>query len=1119
MPFVTIRNKDGEILEEYEIKGSFLSWVKEECATNNVQFTQSPPYTATLNGNFWDYSRHDSFLKDNDQIDVTIEPKSGLEWVPYVIALLAAAYSYYAASNIPTNYQDTSEPGESIYGASANANSISPSGIIREMAGEQHIYPDLICPPHRKYIDNEEFLFLNLCLTRGFADVGQANLYISETPVRYYEGDIEFQIKDPGQDITNNIGYQNWFQSKEVSGLRLTTATGLIAGDWTLDANGDQFTSYLNGLAAAFPFSNDEDFEIVGGSNPGLYRVDGISGASNEIATVVGLEYASGDTGRLEVLTQQTVVGRPGRQMAGPARRIFNSTGSPVLNVTTGEAFTEWKGLNGGVNWEGPFLAVPPNETTRYGEYDISFPQGLVQNIDGDQENRRVRVEFRWRDYGTSAWNQIIVDTEKNTYEEIGRTIEVDYGSEINPEIMFRRTTRDSDSINISDIVQVDRIKHRLESPTSYSDVTTIQMKIRGTNALASTAENRINVRNASRKLPTLQEIQDAANGTPFDLGGDKNVSTSWQTRYSDFRTSYVLDFGDPGEEWTNVKSISVSTDGLNAILLDAGLVRFFILSNAFDFSSAQFSGELGAGGFDAHDCRLFNLGNKVFTTFKVSDPSDQVFIRSYDLSTAYNPKTASINSGFELLPFGNGIGSTSGMYIASSTKYWVGIQNTIRELVMGQSNDLATSSYTNNDLDVSSDIFPDSMVSFYFGDSLSRLYVLTSDARVFSYIMSSPGDLSTASLDSPSNIVNISGTDINVFSNHLIACIGEQDKGESTVRGFAKVYDIPETINIRRSRSMVRFLANAIYDAIGSDALGQLDFDALNDLDVLLESRDDYLDAEFIDETTLWEALKIMCRVGYCEPTIRNGVLELIRTTTGSDFTNLYTPDVMIGDGLQVDSEFYGSQEPDGVDIEYFNLDTYTNEIYEFRLPGDLGLRPKRLTAVGIGTEEKAFRLASRERRRLRAKPNTYSFTTELDALNSTYGDPIAVASDIFGGQYGQVTGVSGSVIDLDFDPKPISGTIYATFRNPDGSKASTHTVTLGPSSNQLTLILPSSPDFILITDENQEPNLVTIGSEDTYIKRAIVRRISPSGDNEVQVTAEEYVSSIYTDDDNSPS
>ncbi len=1105
MPTVIVRNKDGEFLEEYEITGSFLSWIKESCKKEDVEFTDSirPPYSATLNGKPWNYPDHDMTLKKDDVINVTIEPK----WpaVPYIIAVLAAAYSYYVASNISAGYQNTTESGQSIYTANVNANSISPSGVIREMAGEQHIYPDLICPPHYRYEDGDQFLYLNLCLTRGFADVSGSNLYVAETPVQYYEGDIDYQIKDPGQDISGSDAHENWFQSKEVSDLRLTTAAGLVGGDWSIDASGDLMTSYLGGIATAFPFDVDEDFEIVsGGNNPGIYRVIAISGASNEIAQLQELQYTGGTTGRLEVLTRI--------QDRNVRRNIFDVTGAASLTPATGVAITEWQGLNGGVNWEGPYLAIPPNEAARYGEFDIKFPQGLVQ-LDGsnNQIDKFVRLVIRWRDRGTSSWTNEIVDTTSNTYDEVAKTVTIDYGSEITPEVMFRRVTKDSDEITINDVVDIERVKHKLTSPTSYPDVTTIQMRLRGTNALAQTAENRINVRNASRKLPTLQEIEDAANGIPFDLGGDKNIDTSWNIQYENFVSSYDLDGIDPVVSSTNLQGMDISSDGQNLIVNNTSrIMSFSMASSPYNFRDAQYTGYFQVNGFISHSVvRTADNGGKMAVLGRVSSPFGWTFINMYTLSSPYNPSTASLDGVYNISTVNN----DSSIFINNAGgQYWFGQEDVIRELSM-TGFDVTTSLFTGDELDVSSDVSPSQMRSFYIGDSFSKIYVLTLAGDIFSYTMSTPGDITTASLDSPGSNnfdVGFQYVDLVVQQNHVFTC---------NSLSFVSQWDIPSTINIRRSRSLVRFVANAIYDAIGEDVLEQLNFDDLDDLDTLLEGRQDYLDAEFIDETTLWEAIKIMAAPGYSEPVIKEGVFDLVRTAAGTNFTNLYTPDVMLGDGLQIDQKFYGSQEPDGVDVEYFSLETYANEVYEYRLPGDLGLRPKRIQAIGIGTEEKAYRIAARERRRDRAKPNTYTFTTELDALNSNYGDPIAIASDVFGGQYGHVVGVSGSVIALDFDPNPISGSATATFRNPEGTMSSTHSITLGPNSNEITLISPSVPDFTLITDENEEPNLVTIGDTDDYVRRAIVRRISPQNDNEVSVTAEEYVSDIYADDDNSPS
>ena len=43
-------------------------------------------------------------------------------------------------------------------------------------------------------------------------------------------------------------------------------------------------------------------------------------------------------------------------------------------------------------------------------------------------------------------------------------------------------------------------------------------------------------------------------------------------------------------------------------------------------------------------------------------------------------------------------------------------------------------------------------------------------------------------------------------------------------------------------------------------------------------------------------------------------------------------------------------------------------------------------------------------------------------------------------------------------------------------------------------------------------------LGREDEIIKRAIVKRIDPQSETDVQVTAEEYIAELYSDDDNSP-
>ena len=1125
MPTVIVLDKTGLMLESHEITGSFLAWLKRSAPS--YRESARPPYSATLNGKPWPYELHDSILSDCDVVTVTVEP--GWAAVPYIIAILAAGYSYYVASNIPQGYEQSADQGGSIYAANTRANSVKPSGIIREMAGRMPVYPDLICPPHRKYIDHEEFLYLNLAITRGYCDVSARNIYIAETPAINYSADIDFQISDPAADISGHLAHENWYESKEASGIQLVTSGDIIAGAWTVDYSGSTITSYLSSAPTEFPFPVDADFEIIGGSNPGLYRVVSLAGVYSETATVIGLIRAGGDTGSIEVLTQVTNV-RIGKGFTEKRRNIFSSTGAPSLLAAVGESVT-WQALNGGIKWYGPYSAIPTNESARFAEVDITFPRGLVR-LNSDNEESPATVDFiiQWRERGTTVWTTEQAQSfTAATFQERGITIDIDFGGEINPEFRFRRVSKDSEDLNLTDFIEIARVKCKLISPTSYENITTMQFSIRGSSALAESSESRINIRGATRKLPTLLEVQDAANGSPFDLSGSATkISQGWILDAANFVSTGQLgsDTYYPAQSVTIGYSCDFSDDGLKMVIYDSGRVKMFRLTSPF----VTYFGVTYVGYFDAPAATFntvrFSSDTRIYTLRKQGSPSPYAYITEWTLSSFDDPNSAVVAhdyvfDGVELPAFS----TVTSIYISDNgLSMWAATTGGLFQYDISTAYDVSTASYSGKTIGVP-EIGLNDISGLYFGDNLTRAWLLTADELIYPYSLGVAGDISTAVYDGESfdyaNAIGGSARDLNVFNGVLVvssASSVNKPPEPQYFDGFVSVWQLTESFDTRASRSAVRFVVSAIYDALGADIINQVDFSALDALDSLLESRGDHLDAEFVDETTLWEAIKIMLSVGYSEPVIKEGFFTAVRVASGSEYNHLYTPDIMTGDGLSIESSYYDSQEPDGVDVEYFDETTNSMEVVEYRLPGDLGLRPKRVQSIGITNELMAWRFGARERRRLRAKPDTYTFTTELDALNSNYGDADGVASDVFGGQYGQVLSASGSTVVLDFDVV-LAGSDLATFRKPDGSMSEIHTIIAGGAPNEIELVSPSSLSFTPIADENQEPTLATIGTTAQLVKRVIIRRIEPQNNNEVQVTAEEYVADIYADDDNSPS
>jgi hypothetical protein len=510
---LVIVDKVGRLLERHVISQSLTEWMSEHVPAYEQRVC--PPYSALLNGNPWPYIEHGKPLSENDSILLTIEPGEPTT-IFTVIALVAAGYSYYVASNIPNNYQESTPAGQSIYAPNGKANRVKPNAVIREVAGSVPIYPDLICPLRRKYDNNIEYLYLNLCVAVGEYEGDVSNLYIAETPISNYAGDVSAQFSPPGTDISGHDAFENWFTTSEVSDLKLITVADSEAGAWTIDASGDQMTSYDNGALVTFPFAIGDRFTITIGSNAGTYRVDSLSGTSNETATLVRqvvTRYWDGD-------------GDDPRYSQGSYVTEYEDADSTTLTTVTGAA-VDWGAVSGGVNWEGPFEVLPQGETTDVIEVDIRFPRGLTRTEnDGSLSNSTVAVKIAYREVGTSTWTELDYSYTNNTLDELGFTEVISLPSSMRPEVRVRRVTADAATTSVINDVHCVRIRGKLDSPTSYPGVTTVQLRLRGTNALAQTAENQINLRGLVRKLPSLTSLKNhIENNDPLSLTADHGNS------------------------------------------------------------------------------------------------------------------------------------------------------------------------------------------------------------------------------------------------------------------------------------------------------------------------------------------------------------------------------------------------------------------------------------------------------------------------------------------------------------------------------------------------------------------------------------------------------------------
>jgi len=511
-----------------------------------------PLFSATLNNQAFEQAQWQSYrLKKGDELALTVEAKEPITIIYAIIAVVAIGAAVYMSNQMPDNYNSTTPDGSSIYDANVQGNRPRLMGVIPELAGRHKIFPDHLNMPRREYINNEQWIYLMLSVGVGELEINPTELFIGDTPLSNYAGDIFYNIFAPNADVTSHEAYRNVYTSAEVGGTSGTTGIELkgsvtsagssSGGGLRWEFSGNTITAYrfimFNSgepdiIQTAFPFSADEIVTITGTiSNDGDYRVVSANGSDGTMQKVDG---QGQDDGTWSAFTSEILA-------------------YAKLEVVSG---------GGDGQYNGAFFACPKNETTQTLWLDFKLPQGLGELDDnGDFLSKTVNLHIQYRHEGDADWINVSHSFTNSTNDELAETLKINLASAIRPEVQVKRTTAAEDNTRVYDKVEWTSLKSELSSATSFEDITTIAVKVRGTNALSKAAENKFNVI-ATRKLPVYEnEAWTAPQATtdiaPFfahvikDVGhGDEQIGLTeltrlngvWQGRNDEFNAVFDND-------------------------------------------------------------------------------------------------------------------------------------------------------------------------------------------------------------------------------------------------------------------------------------------------------------------------------------------------------------------------------------------------------------------------------------------------------------------------------------------------------------------------------------------------------------------------------------------------
>lgn len=293
-----------------------------------------------------------------------------------------------------------------------------------------------------------------------------------------------------------------------------------------------------------------------------------------------------------------------------------------------------------------------------------------------------------------------------------------------------------------------------------------------------------------------------------------------------------------------------------------------------------------------------------------------------------------------------------------------------------------------------------------------------------------------------------------------------------------------------------------------------EVDLPEMDRLDAIWRSRGDTFDQAIIEGSTAQTVINNALAAGFSELTAERGLLRPVRDEPRVGYEATYSPqEYLEGGGLNREFTLIRPDDYDGVDVEYMDGVIWQVATVRCRLPGDVGRRVQKITAEGISTRTKAYQLGMRQRRALKYRRWTYTFSTELAALNSRYLSYVQLADDV--PSYAQ------SAIMIDYADQVVEaseafdwstpGPHYLYVRRADGSNSGPYVAT---RVDDFRLRIAQPLDFVPVLDLSIEPPHLLFG--EGYA--VLVTDISPNGDSEVRVEAETYDVRVYADDNSLP-
>ena len=300
------------------------------------------------------------------------------------------------------------------------------------------------------------------------------------------------------------------------------------------------------------------------------------------------------------------------------------------------------------------------------------------------------------------------------------------------------------------------------------------------------------------------------------------------------------------------------------------------------------------------------------------------------------------------------------------------------------------------------------------------------------------------------------------------------------------------------------------IYQDVMRSTYGGNYADAYFELDELAVMRNYYavnqdnFDYAFTDAVNVWDASKVVLSVGRAIPMLNGSKLTAVQDKLETVPQHFFTPEYIIKDTFKRKLTYQKENDPDGVEIEFVDEDTWKPRTLLCTIGSQQGLRPKKEKVLGIINADKAYREGLHRAAKYLYQNQSTSFSTGLEGRIPAINTLVGIVHDVpRWGLSGEVVNKDGNTFTLNKVIEMQEGVNYEIgFKSRRGYALGPYAVFNSGESTDVILVSDAIPDDSEFErSQYEEPVVFVFGEENKVVNLARIVNVSPEANDEVRL------------------